>query len=173
MNPDIWRQRVARLADPAVEAAVIVQCGLDWLRPRRLTLRNEVDSVVMAAQLRRGVSLRITRLVLHNLPAATSREADADAVQKAFDAWHYRLAATGALLSGPAPRIHRLIIRGDQTSAPVPDMVELLEGGRWSDRERASQALHIVGTAAATTPLTSYDVDLAGPFGDGDPSVHM
>lgn len=173
MNTSLWRHRTARLLNPAVEAAVIVQCDLAWLRPRLLGLRNDIDRVLMAAQLRRGSSLRITRVVLHNLPAAASEAPDSGALLTAFEEWHHRLAAVSALSSGPAPRIHRLIISGDQTVAPVADMVELLENGQWSGPQNADLTLRTIGTTGATTPLTSYDVSLEGPFSDGDPSVHM
>ncbi|MEV6791648.1 hypothetical protein AB0M87_06550 [Streptomyces sp. NPDC051320] len=173
MNAMHWPTLMARLLRPSVTHAVVVQCGLDWLRPQHAGLRNDIDQALVAAQLRRGSSLRLTRVVLHNLPAATVDAPDADAVMRAFDEWNYRLAATGALLSGPAPRVHRLIIPGDQAAAPLPDMVDLLEDGQWSDPESTALALSTVETTGATTPLTGYDVDLQGPFSDGDPSVHM
>ncbi|MEV8566727.1 hypothetical protein AB0436_14330 [Streptomyces sp. NPDC051322] len=173
MNAAHWPRRIARLFRPSVEHAVIVQCGLDWLRPQRSDLRNDIDQALLAAQLRRGSSLRLTRVVLHNLPASASTAADSDAVTRAFDEWNYRLAATMALFSGPAPRIHRLIIPGNQAVAPVPDMVDLLENGQWSDPQNTELTLSTLDTAGTTTPLTSYDVDLQGPFSDGDPSIHM
>ncbi|WP_250298642.1 MULTISPECIES: hypothetical protein [unclassified Streptomyces] len=173
MNAELWLQRTARLTDPAIERAVIVQCDVNWLRPQRMDLRNEIDQAVLTAQLRRGASLRITRVVLHNLPASSGRAPDSDAVRRAFDEWNYRLAATGALFSGPAAQVHRLIIPGDQAVVSVPDMVELLEDGRWSNPQNAVLALRTIGADGASTPLTGYDVDLEGPFSDGDPSVHM
>ncbi|WP_327297405.1 hypothetical protein [Streptomyces sp. NBC_01197] len=138
-----------------------------------MSLRNDIDQSVLAAQLRRGASLAVTRVILHNLPAAVSQAPDADTVRRAFDEWNYRLAATGALLSGPAPGIHRLIIAGDQADAPVTDMVDLFADGQWSDPQNTALALSTIGARGATTPLTGYDVDLEGPFSDGDPSVHM
>ncbi|MGW4030440.1 hypothetical protein ACWEFL_14125 [Streptomyces sp. NPDC004838] len=164
---------MTRLQSPHVEAALLVQCALDWLRPDRLRLRNTIDKGIMAAQLRRGGSLRITRVILHNLPSSAATASDSQHMQQAFDEWHHRLAAASALLSGPAPRIHRLILHGDQAESPIPDMVELQENGRWSGQENVSLALHALGTTGTTTPLTSYDVDLDGPFSDGDPSIHM
>ncbi|WP_371538093.1 hypothetical protein OG210_20375 [Streptomyces sp. NBC_00466] len=173
MNTALWQDRASRLLSSGVEAAIVVQCELDWLRPERLGLRNEIDEAVLTAQLRRGSSLRITRVILHNLPASTRAMADADAVAAAFDEWNYRLAATSALLSAPTSQVHRLIIPGDQTSVPVPDMVDLLEDSQWCDPQNADLTLRTVGATGATTPLTSYDVDLQGPFSDGDPSIHM
>lgn len=152
---------------------MIVQCGLDWLRPDRLPLRNDVDETVLTAQLRRGGGLRVTRLVLHNLPVAVSADADFAAVAAAFDEWQFRLAASCSLVPPPAPRIHRLIIRGDRPGAPPADRLELLENGRWTDTARAETVLRLIGAPGSTTPLTGYDIDLAGPFSDGDPSVHM
>lgn len=52
-------------------------------------------------------------------------------------------------------------------------MVELLRNGDWTERHQAGLALHTVDTDGATTPLTGYDMDLDGPFGDADPSIHM
>ncbi|MFI9585081.1 hypothetical protein ACIHCQ_25265 [Streptomyces sp. NPDC052236] len=173
MSPELWRHRIARLLLPGVGAAVVVQCGVDWLRPQRLDLRNEIDEALITAQLRHGASLHITRVILHNIPASTSAGADADHILRTFDEWHYRLAAASALASGPAPQVHRLIIRGDQAEAPLPDMVELQENGRWSSPQNADLALRTIGITGTTTLLTSYDVDLSGPYSDGDPSVHM
>jgi hypothetical protein len=101
-------------------------------------------------------------------------------MDEAFDEWNHRLASSLALLrthDRPVPRIHRLILQGDQAGAGVPDMVEIREAGRWSSPQRAAMAHRLFtgsgsGTSS-TTPMTSYDVDLDGPFGDADPSVHM
>jgi hypothetical protein len=174
IDESAWRGRLARLDSPDVEAVVLVQCDVGWLRPRMRKFRNDVDEAVMGAQLRRGPSLRITRILLHSLPLSVDGEGPE--LIAAFADWSYRLDASGALLyrAGEAsPRVHRLIIRGDQPSAGIPDMVEVLENGVWSDPRAAAVALRTIATEGATTPLTGYDVDLAGPFGDADPSVHM
>ncbi|MFJ8491378.1 hypothetical protein ACIRBZ_23960 [Streptomyces sp. NPDC094038] len=166
----VWRERVAALESDAVTAAVIVQCDLAWLRPGLLGIRNEIDQAVMKAQLRRGDGLVVDRVVLHSLPVES-----ATAV-RAFEEWQLRMSAAALLLCAdgrPAPRIHRLILGGDQSSAPIPDMVEVLDNGDWTDRQRAGLALDIIHTVGATTPLTGYDMDLDGPFGDADPSVYM
>ncbi|MFF7282134.1 hypothetical protein [Streptomyces griseorubiginosus] len=172
-----WRARLAGLEAPDVTAALIVQCGQVWLQPEFTAFRNEVDQVLMTAHLRRGDRLAITRVILHNLPltpAATSRP---PAVDRAFAEWHGRLSTTGVLLcpadSSAAPRIHRLILRGDQSGADIPDMVELFKNGDWTDPNKAELALHTVATVGSTTPLTGYDMDFDGPFGDADPSIYM
>ncbi|MFE2018567.1 hypothetical protein ACFW9O_11075 [Streptomyces sp. NPDC059499] len=156
-----------------MRAAVMVQCGIGWLRPERLALRNALDEAVLTAQVRRGEHLRINRIVLHNLPVVVSREPDFRSVTASFDEWQFRLATACSLLSSPAPQIHRLIIRGDEPGPPMPDMVAVLENGQWSDAEQAESALRIIGAAGMTTPLTGYDINLSGPFSDSDPSIHM
>ncbi|MFF4898366.1 hypothetical protein [Streptomyces sp. NPDC001068] len=172
----VWRERIAALSSREVTAVVVVQCGLAWLRPDLTDLRNEVDQAVLGAQLRRGTGLTVDRVILHNLPAVSGAAARASSVDRAFDEWHHRLAAASLLVrppGSPAPRIHRLILNGSQSSAPIPDMVEVLDNGDWTDRQRAGLALDIIRTVGATTPLTGYDMDLDGPFGDADPSVYM
>ncbi|MEU6158257.1 hypothetical protein [Streptomyces sp. NPDC047130] len=178
VDPTAWRGRLDRLASPTVTEAVVVQCGTDWLRPEQVAFRNEVDRAVLAAQLARGPALTVHRVVLQNLPVGRPTDIDPRAMDDAFDEWNHRLASSIALLrtrDHPVPRIHRLIIQGDQAGAPVPDMVEIREAGRWSSPQRAAQALGLFTGADSgnTTPMTSYDVGLDGPFGDADPSVHM
>ncbi|MFF3988993.1 hypothetical protein [Streptomyces sp. NPDC001601] len=170
MDPAVWRERIAALESDAVTAAVIVQCDLTWLRPGLLGMRNDIDQAVMRAQLRRGDGLTVDRVVLHSLPVESA------AAVRAFEEWQLRMAAAALLLCAdgrPAPRIHRLILGGDQSSAPIPDMVEVLDNGDWTDHQRAGLALDIIHRVGATTPLTGYDMDLDGPFGDADPSVYM
>ncbi|MEU8715066.1 hypothetical protein [Streptomyces sp. NPDC048663] len=166
----VWRERIAALESDAVTAAVIVQCDLIWLRPEFLGMRNEIDHAVMAAQLRRGDGLTVDRVILHSLPVESA------AAVGAFEEWQLRMSAAALLLCAdgrPAPRIHRLILAGDGSSASIPDMVELLHNGDWTDHPRAGRALDIIRTVGATTPLTGYDMNLDGPFGDADPSVYM
>ncbi|MFE3162771.1 hypothetical protein [Streptomyces sp. NPDC059224] len=170
IDPAVWRERIAALESDAVTAAVIVQCDLAWLRPGLLGVRNDVDQAVMRAQLCRGDRLTVNRVVLHSLPVESAAAAGA------FEEWQLRMSAAALLLCAdgrPAPRIHRLILGGDQSSAPIPDMVEVLDNGDWTDRQRAGLALDIIHTIGATTPLTGYDMDLDGPFGDADPSIYM
>lgn len=171
-----WRQRLTALAADDVTAALVVQCGLDWLRPEFTAFRNEVDQALMAAQLRRGPRLSVTRVVLHNLPVNPASGMRPSAVDRAFEEWHHRLSSTSVLFASAAPvthRVHRLILRGDETAAAVPDMVELLTDGDWTDPRRAELALHTIGASGVTTPLTGYDLNWDGPFGDTDPSVYM
>ncbi|MFK0104847.1 hypothetical protein [Streptomyces sp. NPDC091217] len=170
LDVSLWRERIAALESETVTAAVVVQCDLMWLRADLLGLRNEIDQAVMRAQLRRGAGLTLDRVVLHSLPV------DFAAAGRAFEEWQLRMSAAGLLLCAddrPAPRIHRLILGGDQSSAPIPDMVEVLDNGDWTDHRQAGLALDIIHTAGATTPLTGYDMNLDGPFGDADPSVYM
>ena len=173
MDSELWRSYARKVLQPSTQAVVVVQCGLEWLREEQLALRNTLDEALLTAQVRRGSSLRIDRIVLHNLPVAVSQEPDFQSVTASFDEWQFRLAAACSLVPSPAPRIHRLIIRGDQPGAPLPDMVAVLENGQWSLAEQAASALRVIGTAGRTTPLTGYDIDLSGPFSDSDPSVHM
>ena len=172
----VWRERLADLDAAEVTTAVVVQCDQAWLRPELTAFRNEVDQTLMAAQLRHGDRLTITRIILHSLPLTPDAAHRPAAVDQAFDEWQHRLSASSVLLcpnSPSAPRIHRLILRGDEARAPLPDMVELLKNGDWTDARRAGLALRSVNTNGATTPLTGYDTNLDGPFGDADPSIYM
>ncbi|MFE3824126.1 hypothetical protein [Streptomyces sp. NPDC059092] len=168
-----WRRRTSRLLGASVQAAVVVQCGFDWLRPPLLELRNDIDEALLTAHVRRGGGLHITRLLLHNLPVSVSEEPDFAAVAATFAEWQFRLSAAHTLASSSVPRIHRLIIRSDGPTEPPTDRLELLVNGRWTDAARAQTVLRLIGTPGSTTPLTGYDIDLAGPFSDSDPSVHM
>jgi hypothetical protein len=166
-----WREALAGLADDAVTALVTVQCGMDWLRPGAFAVRDEIDEAVMAAA-RARAGLRIDRIVLHNLPVLDSvPPAELAALNDAHADWMYRLAATGALLA-PAlrPRVHRLIVRGAERSLGVVDGIALRRDRTWSDPDTAA-ALEVL--ARGTTPLTGYDLDLDGPFGDADPSSYL
>ncbi|MEU9455277.1 hypothetical protein [Streptomyces sp. NPDC048277] len=170
LDVSVWRERMAALESDAVTAAVVVQCDPMWLRPGLLGLRNEIDLAVMKAQLRRGDRLTVDRVVLHSLPV------DSAPAVRAFEEWQLRMSAAALLLCADgraAPRIHRLILGGDRPSAPIPDMVEVLDNGDWTDHRQAGLALDIIHTVGATTPLTGYDMDLDGPFGDADPSIYM
>lgn len=171
-----WRERLADLAAESVSAAVVVQCDSAWLQPEFRAFRNEVDQALLSARLHRGPSLTMTRIVLHNLPVGPVTTARPTAIGQAFEEWHDRLSIADVLLSPTTPathRVHRLILRGDESAASVPDMVELLRNGEWTDHQRADLALRTIGGSGATTPLTGYDVNMDGPFGDTDPSVYM
>lgn len=172
-----WREGIVSLRDPEVSEAIVVQCDTAWLQPSLRALRNELDEALELAQLRRASALVIHRVILHSLPITTRPPtARARALDAAFEDWNHRLATTVALLhteGRPAPRVHRLIIRGNQTRPPLPDMFELAANGRWENPQLTESALGLIRTNTNTTPLTTYDVDLDGPFGDIDPSVHM
>ncbi|GGL71560.1 hypothetical protein GCM10010129_14010 [Streptomyces fumigatiscleroticus] len=176
IDTSFWRGRLADLEAADVTAAVVVQCALTWLLPQLTAFRNEVDQALMTAQLRRGADLSITRIVLHNLPLTPNTAARPATVDQAFEEWHHRLSATNVLLcsaASAAPRIHRLILLRDEAAPSIPDMVELLRNDGWTDHHRARRALGVIDIAGATTPLTGYDLDLDGPFGDADPSIYM
>ncbi|MGW5861928.1 hypothetical protein ACWFRJ_07105 [Streptomyces sp. NPDC055239] len=173
MNYEEWVAAIDRVGGTGVRAALVVQCGLEWLLPERLPLRNAVDEALINAQLRGGTSLRITRVLLHNLPAAISDGPRGPAMARSFEQWNHRLAASTVLLQAPSPHVERLIIEGSEAGAPVPDMVDVQEEGRWCDAPRTAEVLRIISSPGATTPLTGYDVNLDGPFSDSDPSVHM
>ncbi|KUF17178.1 hypothetical protein [Streptomyces silvensis] len=173
MDDGQWVTAVSRIGDPGVRAALVVQCGLDWVRPHRLGLRNAVDEALIDAQSRADAAPQITRVLLHNLPAAVGDGPEGKAMARSFAEWNHRLAAYAALLSVPPPRVERLIIEGGEAGASLPDMVDVLVDGCWSDAPRTETVLRIVSSPGVTTPLTSYDVNLDGPFSDADPSVHM
>ncbi|WP_447037692.1 hypothetical protein [Streptomyces sp. DSM 118878] len=167
-----WAAALSCFARPSVEAIFIVQCGLDWLEPHRLALRNAIDEELIKASCSADAP-HITRVLLHNLPTGALERPEGTAMARSFAEWNHRLAASAALLSAPSPRVERLIIDGAESGASVPDMVSVLEHGQWSDTELRDRVLRIVESPGATTPLTIYDVDLDGPFSDVDPSVHM
>lgn len=169
-----WRESLTRLRDPQLTAVLTVQCDLGWLRPAAAELRDEIDEAL--ASLAMGSRhIRLDRIVLHSLPAIGDVPPEELAALNAAHAdWLYRLAVAGVLLPEAArPRVHRLIVGGGQRSVDAVDGVELLINGTWSDPDAAASALRIVRRPGATTPLTGYDIDLDGPFGDADPSVYL
>jgi hypothetical protein len=169
-----WRDALSAIADPAVTAILTVQCGLDWLRPPAALLRDEIDEALTALAIARP-STRTDRIVLHSLPAIGDTPAEELArLNRAHADWLYRLALAGVMLPDTArPRVHRLIVGGAQRSVDAVDGIELQVSGTWSHPGAASAALSLVRRTGATTPLTGYDVDLDGPFGDTDPSVYL
>jgi len=174
IDPGPWRQAATSLADPRVTSALIVQCGLDWLRPPQYGLRDDIDEAVMGSLLARD-SLSVDRLVLHSLPVADDlAPGELAALNAAHLGWLSRLAVCAALLPPPRrPRVHRLIIAGSQRTLGDMDGAELQVNGTWSHPAAAAAALAIVRHAGATTPLTSYDIEMNGPYGDADPSVYL
>ena len=169
-----WREALAAMLDPAVTAVLTVQCQLDWLRPESALLRDEIDEAITALALRRP-GTRTDRIILHNLPSlADVRPGELEELNRAHADWLYRLALVGAMLPDTTrPRMHRLIVAGDQRSVEAVDGIELQVKGIWGDPGAASAALLLLRRTSATTPLTGYDIDMDGPFGDTDPSVYL
>jgi hypothetical protein len=176
MIPDsaAWREALASIRDPAVTAVLTVQCDLDWLRPGSAALRDEIDEALAALALAR-LDVRIDRIMLHSLPAITDvPPTELAGLNAAHADWLYRLAVVGVLLPvATRPRVHRLIVGGSQRSVEPVDGIAVQVSGTWADPDMASAALGIVRHTGATTPLTGYDIDMDGPFGDADPSVYL
>ena len=173
-NPGPWQEELAKLRDRQVTEVLTVQCGLDWLRPAAAGLRDDIDEALASLATSRR-HIRIDRVVLHSLPAVGDLPAEELAELNAAHAdWLYRLAVVGALLpEATRPRVHRLIVTGGQRSVGAVDGIELLTSKTWSDPDAAAAAQRLVRQAGATTPLTGYDIDMDGPFGDADPSVYL
>jgi len=172
--PVTWRESLASLSDRAVTAVLTVQCGVDWLRPPAWRTRDEVDEAIMASARARD-DLVIDRLVLHSVPVLDDVPAEElTAINAAHTDWLYRLDAAGALLPrARRPRVHRLIVAGSQRNLAVVDGITMRQLGAWSHPDDAATALEIIGRSGATTPLTGYDLNLDGPFGDADPSCYL
>ena len=173
-SPAVWREGLGAMTDPAVTAVMTVQCGLDWLRPGSAALRDEIDEAVTELSLNRS-DVRIDRIVLHSLPAVTDiAPGELAALNSAHADWLDRLAVAGALLpDATRPRVHRLIVAGGQRTVDAVDGIELQVNGAWSHPGAAAATLGILCRSGATTPLTGYDIDMDGPFGDADPSVYL
>jgi hypothetical protein len=172
--PVTWRESLPSLSDYAVTAVLSVQCGVDWLRSASWRIRDEIDEAVMTAARNRD-DLAIDRLVLHSVPVLDDVPAEELAALNAAHAdWLYRLDAAGALLSrARRPRVHRLIVGGGQRNFGVLDGMMVRRRGAWSHPDAAETTLKIIGPGGATTPLTGYDLNLDGPFGDADPSFYL
>jgi hypothetical protein len=173
IDPGAWRQAAASLADPSVTAALIVQCGLDWLRPPLYGLRDEIDDAVMNSLLARE-NLSVERVVLRSLPVAEDLEpGELAALNAAHLGWLSRLAVSGALLpESRRPRVHLLIVAGRQRSVGDMDCAELRINGTWPDPDAAA-AVMAMRDGDATTPLSGYGTEIDGPYGDADPSVYL
>jgi hypothetical protein len=169
-----WREALAGTGSPALTAVLAVQCGLDWLRPASAALRDEIDQAVITLALTRP-DVRIDRIVLHNLPAISDLPpGELAELNGAHADWLCRLAVTAAVLPARSrPQVHRLIVAGSQRRVEVADGMQLRLNDTWSRPDAAATALGILGRASAITPLTDYDIDLDGPFGDADPSVYL
>jgi hypothetical protein len=169
-----WQEAAAGLGDGAVSGVLIVQCGLDWLRPGLAGLRDEIDEAVMAALLARD-DLVVDRLVPRNLPVlGEAMPGELVTLNDAHAEWLYRLAVAGALLAeGRRARVHRLIVEGGQARVDAVDGIVLRVDGAWSDPDAAAAVLAILDRPGATRPLTGYDIEMDGPYGDADPSVYL
>ena len=168
-----WRTALPRQLRGGVDRILIVQCSLDWLRPGHQALREEIDDFVLHCCKRR-TDLRVDRLVLHNLPTIQgARDGDLSQLNTAHAEWMYRLASTSVLLQHPLLHIHRLIVDGNQTHVPVDDLIDLHKRGSWLRPKPTRPVLDLLTSGKRTTPLTGYDVDLDGPFGDSDPSIYL
>lgn len=169
-----WREGLAAMADPAVSAVLTIQCAIDWLRPGACELRDEIDAALIAALLARD-GLAVDRIVLHSLPVMPGLAPGEQAALNAAHAdWLYRLAAVSALLpQSRRPRVHRLIVGGAQRSVDLIDGFHVYKSGALPTPDPAAAAWQIVRRGGAVTPLTSYDIDMDGPFGDADPSIYL
>ena len=172
--PVTWREPLPSLSDRAVTGVLTVQCGVDWLRSAAWGIRDEVDEAVLTSARTRD-DLVVDRLVLHSVPVLDDVPPEELAALNAAHAdWLYRLDAAGALLSrARRPRVHRLIVGGGQRNLGVVDGITVRRLGAWSHPDAAATALEIIGHGGASTPLTGYDLNLDGPFGDADPSFYL
>lgn len=172
--PESWRRDLRLAGNPEIDSILVVQCSRSWLNPRLRPLRDEIDRTIMAALFRRQ-DLAVNRIVLHSLPLSDHPGPVEFARFNTEHAdWLYRLAATSLLLPATAKlRIHRLIVRGDQRTVGLTDSIAGCKDGRWDETPDLAAALEIISSGNATTPLTGYDVDLDGPFGDADPSIYL
>lgn len=155
-----------------VDRIMLVQCSTEWLRPSHLPLRDDLDAVVREICLRRP-RVRVDRIVLHNLPVRGVGVDDLAELSAALSEWMYRLSVTAMLQPHPHHRIHRLIIDGSATAADVDDSIDTHRRGTWSQPAETDPVLKLLATGRRVTPLTGYDIDLDGPFGDTDPSVYL
>lgn len=167
-----WRNALPRQSRH-FDRLLIVQCSLDWLRPGLEALREEIDDFVIACASSRA-DLRIDRLVLHSLPTVQGvHDGDLARINATHAEWMYRLASTCVILQHPALHVHRVIVGGNRTDPVVEDFVDLHWNNSWLRPEQAGPVLDLLAEGRGVTPLTGYDVDLAGPFGDSDPSVYL
>jgi hypothetical protein len=94
-------------------------------------------------------------------------------LSRAHAQWLFGLWLVGDLLAVPArPRVHRLIVVGRQRAAVPADSILLQLNGKWEQPKEVAAAMRLV-RSGATTPLTSYDINRDGPFGDADPSIYL
>lgn len=173
INETAWHEALQLLPRSGFDRLLVVQCSLDWLRPSHQALREEIDEFIVTCCVG-GTEVRIDRVVLHNLPTRQgAQDGDLARLTAAHAEWMSRLASTSLLLQYPALRIHRLIVDGDKPQAVIDDLFDLHWHGSWLQPHEARAALNLVSAGRRTTPLTTYDVQLDGPFGDADPSVYI
>lgn len=166
----LWRHRIAQLADPHVDAVVVVQLDLAWLRPERIAVRNALDLALVELQQARPRT-SIQRLILHSLPAPADGKRLDTAVKAAFEEWNRRLALSQKLVNYtplPSTVIRRLIISGRVEQLPIADTIQVRRHGRWTGQDDAQRALELALRPGDTTLLT--DIELRPPYLDDDPT---
>lgn len=174
LDPRYWRQRLGLLAVADLVDVLVVQCRVEWLHPRYRELRDEIDEAVFRLLARRD-DVAVRRIVLHNLPSPLAGTAPGElaTLNGAHADWTYRMAACATVLPpGRRPEVQRLIVGEHQPPPEIDDCLEVRTGTGWSDPVAAEAALTLQRRAGAT-PLTTYDVEPDGPFGDADPSVFL
>ncbi|GHJ36733.1 hypothetical protein [Streptomyces sp. TS71-3] len=168
-----WQEAMSVLPRSGFDRLLVVQCSLEWLRPSHQALREDVDDLVFDC-CNAAPDLPIDRVILHSLPTRQgAEEGDLARLNAVHSEWTYRLASTSMLLKNPALRIHRLIVDGEQRRAAVEDFLDLRRRGSWLWPDRTRAMIDLLATGRGTTPLTGYDLNLDGPFGDADPSVYI
>lgn len=173
-EPAAWGRLIRGRLAAGTDRVLLVQCALDWLRPGYRVLRDAVDLYVLTLR-RQSPGVAIDRLVLHNLPTARAAyDGDLARIAAAHAEWIERLDITARLVPEPGHmHIHRLIVAGHQYSPIISDGVHLHRQGSWDDPEAARTVLELISETGRTTPLSGYDIELGGPFGDTDPSVYL
>lgn len=172
MNPGDagpWRRRLRQLTHPAVEAVLLVQLDLAWLRPEQLALRNEIDFRLAELAFARP-EVEVVRLILHSLPAPEPGRLLDPATERAFHEWTSRLALTYALVNHSGLRssvVRRLIIPGRLGHAPLPDTLQLRRRGLWTGQREALRALDLIERPRGTTFQVDYELNV--PHLDDDP----
>jgi hypothetical protein len=173
VDPEAWRRDLSRLVRDGAERALLVQCDLEWLRPARLALRNEIEDAIFEA-LDRHPGLRVDRLILHNLPTLRgAREGDLNRLNAAHQAWTQRLVVTYALLNRRSHYfIQRRLITGDDQETGREDQFDTLRRRAWRRPERVRPILALMA-GKGVTPMTGdgLELELDGPYGDADPTV--
>jgi hypothetical protein len=173
IDAEAWRKAVKASSGQSVTSVLAVQCALDWLLPESKAIRDEIDQAITELALS-GRGLPVNRIILHNVPAIRDLSpGEFSRLNEAHADWTYRLSVVADFIPvASRPRVHRLIVDGGPNTVKPVDGIETQIKGRWEHPEAAAAALHFV-QGGGTTPLTSYDIDRDGPFGDADPSVYL